>query len=60
MQDCRDLMAWVYDRGLEIALRNASSTLVPDLDHALAFGTSSGGHLPLCLVSQLIQGMNYI
>jgi acetyl esterase/lipase len=52
MQDCRDLLAWVLDGGLETALRRqAASTLVPDLDHVFAFGTSSGGHLALCLVS---------
>ncbi|RKK80203.1 hypothetical protein BFJ69_g4393 [Fusarium oxysporum] len=49
MQDCRDLLAWVYDGGLETPLRNAGSILVPDLDHVFAFGTSSGGHLSLCL-----------
>ncbi|KAJ4053160.1 hypothetical protein NW756_007889 [Fusarium oxysporum] len=49
MQDCRDLLAWVYDGGLETPLHKASSTLVPDLDHVFAFGTSSGGHLSLCL-----------
>ncbi|KAF9774290.1 hypothetical protein IL306_007730 [Fusarium sp. DS 682] len=50
MQDCRDLLAWVYEGGLETALRELpGSTLVPDLDHVFAFGTSSGGHLALCL-----------
>ncbi|KAF5532783.1 hypothetical protein FMEXI_12194 [Fusarium mexicanum] len=49
MQDCRDLLAWVYNGGLETALGKADSTLVPDLDHVFAFGTSSGGHLSLCL-----------
>ncbi|KAM0351047.1 hypothetical protein ACHAPU_002828 [Fusarium lateritium] len=50
MQDCRDLLAWVYEGGLEAALRDATgSTLIPDLDHVFAFGTSSGGHLALSL-----------
>ncbi|KAF5563444.1 hypothetical protein FNAPI_2653 [Fusarium napiforme] len=49
MQDCRDLLAWVYDGSLEKALGKADSTLVPDLNHVFSFGTSSGGHLSLCL-----------
>lgn len=60
MQDCRDLLAWVYDGGLETPLRNAGSILVPDLDHVFAFGTSSGGHLSFCLASQLVQGMDCV
>lgn len=59
MQDCRDLLAWVYDGGLETPLRKASSTLVPDLDYVFAFGTSSGGHLSLCLVSKLTRDPRY-
>ncbi|KAF4343805.1 hypothetical protein FBEOM_2239 [Fusarium beomiforme] len=50
MQDCRDLLAWVHDGGLGKALHeNTGSTLVPDLYHVFAFGTSSGGHLALGL-----------
>lgn len=51
IQDCRDLLAWIHEGGLATAVRDlASSSLVPDLDHVFAFGTSSGGHLSLCLV----------
>ncbi|KAI8658054.1 hypothetical protein NCS57_01186000 [Fusarium keratoplasticum] len=50
IQDCRDLLAWIHQGGLATAIRDlASSSLVPDLDHVFAFGTSSGGHLSLCL-----------
>ncbi|KAF4415138.1 hypothetical protein F53441_14659 [Fusarium austroafricanum] len=51
IQDCRDLLAWVYQGGLQTALDNptGSSTFVLDLDYVFAFGTSSGGHLALCL-----------
>lgn len=52
MQDCRDLLAWVYDGGLKAAI--TSRTDIPyalDLDHVFAFGTSSGGTLALSLVS---------
>ncbi|KAH8678393.1 Alpha/Beta hydrolase protein [Xylariales sp. PMI_506] len=47
MQDIRDLLAWIYDGGLEKALQNESYAL--DLDHVFAFGTSSGGTLALSL-----------
>lgn len=52
MQDCRDLLAWIYDGGLDKSLQERAST-APfhcDLDHVFAFGTSSGGHLALSLV----------
>src|SRR5690348_4141651 len=42
MRDCRDLLAWVYDGGLQDAV--SSETNIPyslDLDHVFAFGTSS-------------------
>lgn len=54
MRDCRDLLAWVYDGGLQDAVSsetNISYSL--DLDHVFAFGTSSGGTLALSLVSHL-------
>jgi acetyl esterase/lipase len=47
MQDCRDLLAWIYDGGLQKAI---SSEYPVDLDHVFAFGTSSGGTLALSLV----------
>ncbi|KAF4985497.1 hypothetical protein FDECE_16518 [Fusarium decemcellulare] len=50
VQDCRDLLSWVHQGGLATAIRDlARSNLAPDLDHVFAFGTSSGGHLALCL-----------
>jgi acetyl esterase/lipase len=52
IQDCRDLLAWVYDGGLERGINDTGqSTVIPDTDHVFAFGTSSGGTLALCLVS---------
>lgn len=56
MQDCRDLLAWVYNGGLESSIKDeSSSVLSPDLEHVFAFGTSSGGTLALSLVSQQFQ-----
>jgi acetyl esterase/lipase len=52
MQDCRDLLAWVYDGGLEQAISEEDQLHQLDLDHVFAFGTSSGGTLALCLVSE--------
>ncbi|OQD98917.1 hypothetical protein PENSOL_c008G09999 [Penicillium solitum] len=50
IQDCRDLLAWVYDGGLEREINEtAQSRVIPDIDHVFAFGTSSGGTLALCL-----------
>lgn len=55
IQDCRDLLAWVYDGGLEREINEtAQSRVIPDIDHVFAFGTSSGGTLALCLVSYQI------
>jgi acetyl esterase/lipase len=52
IQDCRDLLAWIQDGGLQNALVSAGkSEYLVDLDHVFAFGTSSGGTLALCLVS---------
>lgn len=52
IQDCRDLLAWVYDGGLEREINEtAQSRVIPDIDRIFAFGTSSGGTLALCLVS---------
>jgi acetyl esterase/lipase len=52
MQDCRNLLGWIYDGGLErsISLQTTEDYLI-DLDHVFAFGTSSGGMLALSLVS---------
>lgn len=51
IRDCRDLLAWVYDGGLQNAITEQRSAISPDLDHVFAFGTSSGGTLALSLVS---------
>jgi acetyl esterase/lipase len=51
VQDSRDLLAWIYSGGLQKSIDAHSETHVADLDHVLAFGTSAGGTLALCLVS---------
>lgn len=51
MQDCRDLLSWVYEGGLERAISaQLKEPPLLDLDHVFAFGTSSGGTLALSLV----------
>ena len=53
IQDCRDLLSWVYDGGLTRFIEGLSAgTRKLDLEHVFAFGTSSGGTLALSLVSQ--------
>ncbi|GME65518.1 MYB DNA-binding domain protein [Neofusicoccum parvum] len=48
--DCRDALAWVHSGGLAAALAGAPSiTADPDLEHVVAWGTSSGGTLALAL-----------
>jgi hypothetical protein len=51
MQDCRDLLEWIYNHGLERSIHQHSHPHTCDLEHVFAFGTSSGGHLALSLVS---------
>lgn len=54
MQDCRDLLAWIYNGELERSIhQNSHPHIICDLEHVFAFGTSSGGHLSLCLVCTL-------
>jgi acetyl esterase/lipase len=53
MQDCRDLLQWVYNGDFQAALRGAGVECLVDLDHVFAFGTSSGGTLALSLASSL-------
>lgn len=54
VQDSRDLLAWVYDGGLQAAISSHASTkYIVDVDHVFAFGASSGGTLSLCLVRTL-------
>ena len=53
IQDCRDLLNWVYEGGLQKFIEGSSvSTRKLDLEHVFAFGTSSGGTLALSLVSR--------
>ncbi|KAJ9623871.1 hypothetical protein H2203_005316 [Taxawa tesnikishii (nom. ined.)] len=49
--DCRDALAWVYDGGLEKALKGTEEGKQYEIDHdrVVAFGTSSGGTLALSL-----------
>lgn len=55
MQDCRDLLGWVYDGGLQEAVTTELAAPYPlDLNHVFAFGTSSGGTLALSLVSYTV------
>lgn len=51
MQDCRDLLKWIYDGGLQTALTDKLGTDAPlcDLQKVMAFGTSAGGHLALAM-----------
>ncbi|KAI8717207.1 hypothetical protein NCS52_00795800 [Fusarium sp. LHS14.1] len=50
VQDSRDLLAWVYDGGLQAAISSHATTkYIVDVDHVFAFGASSGGTLSLCL-----------
>lgn len=52
MQDVRDLLTWIQDGHLEEHIKSAgSASVIIDQDHIFAFGTSSGGHLALSLVS---------
>ena len=56
MQDCRDLLAWIYEGGLERSLSHTRQRpLQLDMDHVFAFGTSSGGTLALSLVGNIWQ-----
>lgn len=51
MQDCRDLLRWIYDGSFQRALVSKLGDTAPqcDLDRVMAFGTSAGGHLALAL-----------
>ncbi|KAH7376762.1 Alpha/Beta hydrolase protein [Plectosphaerella cucumerina] len=50
IRDCRDLLAWVYEGGLERAIsEQVKEPPLLDLDHVFSFGTSSGGTLALSL-----------
>jgi acetyl esterase/lipase len=61
IQDCRDLLRWVYDGGLARFIESLSvDTCKLDLEHVFAFGTSSGGTLALSLVSGSKEGKGCI
>ncbi|KAK8112021.1 uncharacterized protein PG998_008478 [Apiospora kogelbergensis] len=51
IRDIRDLLAWIYEGGLQQAMNQHGSChpRLVDLSHVFAFGTSSGGTLALCL-----------
>ncbi|KAB8216801.1 Alpha/Beta hydrolase protein [Aspergillus novoparasiticus] len=50
VEDCRDLLAWIYDGRLEGFLRDQGVQMVSvDTEKVMAFGTSSGGFLALSL-----------
>lgn len=54
IQDCRDLLAWIYNGGLQQALDAEHPGLYPvDCDRVYASGVSYGGLLALSLVSSL-------
>jgi hypothetical protein len=51
VSDIRDLLRWVYDGKLdELLARESKSSIRCDFERVVAFGTSAGGHLSLCLV----------
>ncbi|KAH8886916.1 alpha/beta-hydrolase [Thozetella sp. PMI_491] len=50
MRDSRDLLAWIQDGSLEQFIsKEVEAPCQVDTDFIFAFGTSSGGHLSLCL-----------
>lgn len=51
MQDCRDLLRWIYEGSLAQNLKGDGKEVQLDLDRVYAMGTSSGGTLALALVS---------
>lgn len=55
VKDCRDLLAWIHDGGLQGAIGSSThaggNEYLVDHDHVFAFGTSAGGTLALALVS---------
>lgn len=53
IQDCRDLLRWIYNGHLDAVLGSKEETVKfhSDLDRVIAFGTSSGGTIALSLVS---------
>lgn len=61
IRDIRDLLAWIYEGGLQQAMNQHASghPRLVDLSYVFAFGTSSGGTLALCLVSCLESSLPY-
>jgi acetyl esterase/lipase len=51
VQDIRDLSSWIYAGALDRELSEHGTELRCDLHRVIAFGTSAGGHLAMCLVS---------
>jgi acetyl esterase/lipase len=55
VDDIRDLLRWIQSGRLDgILAKESKSSVQCDLERVIAFGTSAGGHLSLCLVSSLI------
>jgi acetyl esterase/lipase len=51
IDDIRDLLKWIQDGSLDqILAKESKSSVRCDVDRVVAFGTSAGGHLSLCLV----------
>jgi acetyl esterase/lipase len=59
IEDIRDLLGWIQGGELDEVLEKhaASSHLGIDPDRILAFGTSAGAHLSLCLVSMFSESI---
>lgn len=54
VQDIRDLLHWIQNGELnKIISEKTSGAVFCDVDRIVAFGTSAGGTLALCLVSPL-------
>jgi acetyl esterase/lipase len=53
VQDIRDLLSWIYKGELDRVIAEKGSSVKSDLDKVVAFGTSAGGTLSLCLVCLL-------
>lgn len=51
LDDIRDLLRWIQTGKLdEVLAKESKSNVQCDLERIVAFGTSAGGHLSLCLV----------
>lgn len=61
IQDGRDLLEWVHAGKLQESISShAEAPYLVNLDYVFAFGTSSGGTLALCLVSDAKKEMGHL